>query len=143
MRSRNIWDLHPIVRLKADVFKELCKKDGIEVLIYFTYRSVNEQNKLYQIGRRGVEGERIVTKAKGGESAHNYRAAFDCVPLKDGQPWWDAPDRIWKTMGGAAEKVGLDWMGDQWGEYLPWDKGHFQEPGWKIVKWFLIKEYVR
>lgn len=136
--TRDLNQLHPIVRAKAEAWMQLCRDHGIEILIYFTFRSIEEQNELYQIGRRGRKGEKIVTKARGGESSHNYRASFDAVPMREGKPWWKAPERIWQLMGKLAEQVGLDWLGDEWGEYLPWDKGHFQEPGWKHIKELLL-----
>lgn len=137
--SRDLNDLHPIVRIKAEIWLGLCVTEKIPVSIYFTFRSNVEQNALYLIGRRGIVGEKIVTNAKGGESAHNFRAAFDAVPLKqDGSAWWDAPDYVWKRMGKMAEQVGLDWLGDEWGEYLSWDKGHFAEPGWSILREYLL-----
>lgn len=144
--SRLLADLHPIVCAKAEAFLELCSVGQTPVLVYFTYRSIEEQDELYRQGRRGVPGERIVTNAKGGESAHNFRAAFDCIPLVDGQPWWEPRqgqkeqwEETWAKIGKCAEKVGLDWYGDPWGAHLPWDVGHFEEPGWKYAKEFLLQ----
>lgn len=98
---------------------------GIDVLIYSTYRSFKVQDAMFELGR---------TNAKGGESAHNHRLAFDCIPTDEaGRPIWDATPQVWEKLYKVAEEVGLDALGDPWGEYLPWDLGHFQEPGWKIL----------
>ena len=65
---------------------------------------------------------------------HGSGLAFDCVPWKDGKPWWKAPKYVWDKLYKVAEKCGLDAMGDPWGEYLSWDKGHMQEPGWRLCR---------
>jgi peptidoglycan L-alanyl-D-glutamate endopeptidase CwlK len=111
----------------------LAEAEGISLLITHTHRSFEEQDALYAKGR--TEPGDKVTDAKGGETPHNYRLAFDAVPLKeDGSPWWDAPPPIWQKLYRIAERVGLDALGDKWGEFLSWDKGHFHEPGWRVVR---------
>jgi peptidoglycan L-alanyl-D-glutamate endopeptidase CwlK len=52
----------------------------IEPLIYCGRRTMEEQAALYAKGRTIIG--KIVTKAKPGESYHNYGLAFDWVPLK-------------------------------------------------------------
>ena len=47
MASRDLKDLLPVVEGKARDFLAECKKAGIDVLIYCTYRSVKEQDELY------------------------------------------------------------------------------------------------
>ena len=54
----------------------------------FTLRTFQEQNDLYAIGRTKLfdsKGNRlgIVTKAKAGQSYHNYGLAFDICLIKD------------------------------------------------------------
>lgn len=142
MASRELKELHPIFRMQVEKWLELCKSDGINVLIYMTYRSIEEQNELYKKGRMGVSGEDIVTNAKGGESSHNYRAGIDSVPLTaDKKPWWDAPDGVWRTMAIHAESAGIDSYFDKFGKYLKWDKGHNEMFGWEILKDYLLKSY--
>lgn len=53
---------------------------GIRPLIYCGFRSFEEQLALFAQGR--TKPGRIVTKAKPGESYHNYGLAFDWVPVK-------------------------------------------------------------
>jgi peptidoglycan L-alanyl-D-glutamate endopeptidase CwlK len=52
----------------------------IPPLIYTGRRTMEEQTALFAIGR-SARGK-IVTKARAGESFHNYGLAFDWVPLK-------------------------------------------------------------
>ena len=106
--SRKLSDLHPKVHLMAETFLEECRRQSIDVLIYCTYRDAEAQNKLYDIGRR-LPGK-TVTDAKGGQSMHNYRLAFDWVPLIHGKPAWN--DKVlYLICGEVAESIGLEWAG--------------------------------
>jgi len=108
MASRDLKGLLPVVEGKARVFLAECKKAGIDVLIYCTYRSPKEQDELYAIGRT-LPGKKV-TNAKGGESWHNYHAAFDFVPLLNGKPQWgDA--KLYERCGIIAENCGFEWAG--------------------------------
>ncbi|WP_248484122.1 M15 family metallopeptidase domain-containing protein [Tepidibacter aestuarii] len=69
--SRNLNDLHPYVKHLAEKFIGGCKGHGIEVLIYCTYRSIEEQNKLYAKGRT-VPGNKI-TQHSGVEQTYMKR----------------------------------------------------------------------
>ena len=53
-----------------------------------------------------------VTNAGPGESWHNYRRAFDAVPLLDGKPLWSSRHEEWQIYGQAARDAGLEWAGD-------------------------------
>lgn len=79
-------------------------------------------------------GRAIVTYAGPGQSMHNYRLAFDAVPMRDGKPVWGTrqPDdlALWKRYGTIGEAVGLEWAGS-WTRLREFP--HMQEPGarWK------------
>jgi hypothetical protein len=118
--SRKLEDLHPYVRYLAEKFIEECKNQGIEVLIYCTYRSKEEQNKFYAKGRSTAG--KIVTNAKGGYSYHNYGLAFDCVPVIDYKAQWDRVD-LYEKIGAIGESIGLKWGGHFKGFT---DRPHFQ-----------------
>lgn len=109
MASRSLLDLDAKVRSLAMTFVAECEKAGIDVLIYCTYRSSEEQDSLYRKGRSGAPGP-IVTNARGGQSWHNHRRAFDFVPLVHGKAAWENT-KLYKTCGEIAEKVGLEWAG--------------------------------
>lgn len=125
--SRDLSELHPIVQAKARLMIERCKVAGINLLITSTYRDNTCQNMLYARGRTS-QGT-IVTNAKGGESYHNYRLAFDVVPLINGKPLWstsktDLP--IWQRVGVIGKTCGLEWAGD-WKRFREYP--HFQATG--------------
>ncbi len=108
INSRSLDDLLPVVKLKAENFLSACKKAGIDVLIYSTYRDNAAQAAEYAKGRT-VPGH-IVTNAKPGTSYHNWRCAFDFVPLIKGQPQW-SDTALYLKCGIIAESVGLEWAG--------------------------------
>ena len=129
INSRKLDDLTPEVRGRALSFQSMCRVQGLDVLIYCTYRDREFQDFLYAQGR--TRPGKVVTKAKGGESMHNYRVAFDAVPLKNGQPDWDDPHK-WETMGRCGQSVGLEWGGNWKFKDMP----HFQFTGGRTLKDF-------
>lgn len=147
MPSRKLDDLHPEVMKKALRFLTLAKqKYGIDVLIYCTYRSPEEQEVLYLQGRYdklGItleelnekrkklglypltekEAKKIVTNAKPWQSAHQYKVAFDCVPIVAGKPDWNNIN-LYKKLAEIGKEVGLDWAGE-WKTFKEYP--HFQD----------------
>lgn len=114
MASRSIDDLAPVVRARALAFMNECRACGVDVLIYCTLRSCEEQRALYRVGRE-LPGS-ILTCAKPGESLHNPDQhgkswAFDAVPMIFGKPAWSDQHLI-KSMGDCGESVGLVWAGN-------------------------------
>ncbi len=108
MASRSLLDLNPETRKRAEQFIVECERAGIDVLIYCTYRSNKEQDVLYAQGR--TTAGNIVTNARGGQSWHNHRAAFDFVPLVNGKAAWN--DKcLYEKCGKIAESLGLEWAG--------------------------------
>lgn len=108
INSRLLSDLLPVVRLKAEQFQAQCKAQGITVLIYSTYRDNEAQAAEYAKGRTKPGPK--VTNAQPGSSYHNWRCAFDFVPLKDGVPQWK-DSALYLRCGIVAESVGLEWAG--------------------------------
>lgn len=123
MASRRLEDLHPVVKKKAEDFLHLCREKGLDVLIYETLRTVQEQDELYAKGR--TKRGKIVTNARGGLSYHNYGLAFDCVPLVEGKAAWNRLD-LFARLGQIGKAVGLEWGGD-WPRLK--DYVHFQWTG--------------
>lgn len=111
-----------IVQLKAQLLLM-----GIKVVETSCYRSIEEQDKLYQQGRT-IAGN-VVTKARGGQSPHNFRLACDLCPLnpKDQSLWWGAPDDVWHAIHDVAEAMGLD-SGWDWNFK---DAPHLEVRTWK------------
>lgn len=108
MASRSLDDLLPVVKRKAEEFRKLCADQGMDILIYCTLRTWEEQDGLYAQGR--TKPGKIVTNARGGESFHNYGCAFDFVPLVAGKPAW-SDTNLYRKAGVIAESVGLEWAG--------------------------------
>src|SRR3990172_3976840 len=113
MSSRKLSDLRQDVRQMAEKHIELCTSAGIDLLIYCTYRSNQEQNELYAQGRTAPG--KIITNARGGESQHNKIDAmkqpaaegYDCVPVKNGKAIWDGKDSAWAIVIKCGEESGL------------------------------------
>lgn len=134
MASRSLSDLDPIAREKCLKWLDACKKQAnIDVLVYCTYRDNAEQNALFAVGRT-VKGEdctpkrpmgRTVTDARAGESFHQYRCAWDCVPLQGGKVAW-GDDAGYAKMAEIAAQFGIDWAGN-WKSFR--EKAHFQFTG--------------
>lgn len=104
---------------------EACIKAGFDILITSSYRDAEAQNALYAQGRtkKGL----IVTNAKAGESFHNYRLAFDIVPLRGGKPVWGTKGidlKLWKDIAKIGKACGLEWAGDWKGKLQ--EMAHFQ-----------------
>jgi len=108
INSRNLSDLHPKVKTLCEQFIASCAKQNIDVLITSTYRDAESQNALYAQGRT-LPGKKV-TNAKGGQSFHNWRVAFDFVPIVNGKAMW-ADTALFNKCGEIAESVGLEWAG--------------------------------
>lgn len=108
INSRDIKDLHPKVAARCKQFIDLCKKQNIDILITSTYRDAESQNALYAQGRT-APGKKV-TNAKGGQSFHNWKVAFDFCPIVNGKPNW-TDVALYTKCGEIAESVGLEWAG--------------------------------
>lgn len=120
INSRKIEDLQLVPAAKCRAFVTACAKAGIDVIITSTYRDSESQNALYAQGRT-APGKKV-TNVRGGDSFHNWRVAFDFVPVVGGKAVWD-DDRTWERCGTLAESVGLEW-GGRWTGFV--DKPHCQ-----------------
>lgn len=123
INSRKLSDLHPYVAGLAQKFIAACKQEGIEILVTSTYRDGEMQNALYAKGRSAPG--RKVTNARAGFSYHNWRVAFDVVPMVHGKPDWNDMD-LWHKIGAIGKSVGLEWAGD-WKRFK--EMPHFQYTG--------------
>jgi LysM repeat protein len=117
--------LHPVFRERLVMLAEILARRGMKALITDGLRTFEEQEQLFQKGRRGIPGERIVTRARGGQSNHNYGLAVDIYPvLPDSagkeKVFTSIPDngsvefgrafaRIQNAIGDEGEGLGLFW----------------------------------
>jgi peptidoglycan L-alanyl-D-glutamate endopeptidase CwlK len=83
VNSRSLSDLNPKVAAMCSEFINQCKAKNIDVIITSTYRDTESQNALYAQGR--TTAGKIVTNAKGGQSFHNWKVAFDFCPIVNGK----------------------------------------------------------
>jgi peptidoglycan L-alanyl-D-glutamate endopeptidase CwlK len=117
--------LHPVLRERLALLAVILEQRGMKALITDGLRTIKEQDELFKIGRRGIPGEGIVTKARGGQSNHNYGLAVDMypvlpdstgkekvftsVPKSSSVEFKRAFDRVQRTVGEEAEGLGLFW----------------------------------
>lgn len=121
INSKNIDDLHPTLKRGAIELVNRLKGHGYTLGISATYRDFEYQNYLYEQGR--TRPGNIVTNARGGESLHNYRLAFDIYQnVKDdlyNENFLRLSGNIWEQMGGK--------WGGRW-DLFP-DKPHMEFAG--------------
>lgn len=113
-----ITGLHPVVAESEKLLVRKAARRGIEIVITHDFRSIDEQDALYNQGRN-IAGN-IVTNAKGGESYHNYGLAIDfALRTPEGDVVWDMerddngngkPD--WLEVVELAKELGFTWGGD-------------------------------
>ena len=123
INSRSLDDLAPPAKQRAQAFVEAAKAKGIDLLVTSTYRDNESQNALYAQGR--TTPGNVVTRAKAGQSWHNWRCALDVVPLVNGKAIWD-DQALWKQVGEIGKSCGLEWAGD-WVTFKEFP--HFQYTG--------------
>lgn len=123
INSRDIAELHPLVRVKAEHMLAECDRHGIDLIITSTFRDGASQDELYAQGRT-KPGKRV-TNARAGQSWHNWRCAFDVVPVVGGKAVWNDA-ALWARIGAIGESCGLEWAG-RWTRFR--ETAHFQYTG--------------
>ena len=111
-------ELHPAVEEHKNILLDRAAERDIDAVITEGFRSVSEQDELYEQGRV-AEGE-IVTRARGGESYHNYGLAVDFALRDDeGEIIWDTAydgngngQADWIEVADIARSLGFEWGGD-------------------------------
>ena len=129
LNEQRLAQVHTILAIRGRCMIELCAYAGIAVLVTQGLRTWEEQDALYAKGRTvpPIGKKYIVTKAKGGQSYHNFGLAFDIVVLDSlGKADWDTNHPGWKKAGDLGKSVGLEWGGD-WKSFK--DLPHFQYTG--------------
>jgi peptidoglycan L-alanyl-D-glutamate endopeptidase CwlK len=118
--------IYPPLLKKCQELVLNCEKQGILYYPISGYRSVEEQDGLFAQGR--TKPGKIVTKAKGGQSAHNFGVAVDFCADGDMtraglQPNWDTAS--YKLLANQAQGLGLE-AGFYWQSFV--DAPHIQLP---------------
>jgi len=117
--SRDVNDLHPAVKRGAIELVRRMSEKGYSVGFSSTYRDIERQNDIYAQGR--TKPGNVITKAKGGQSMHNYKLAFDIYKNIKGQEWADSS--FFKTAGQIWSEMGGQW-GGSWTGFV--DTPHFE-----------------
>lgn len=123
--------IHPNLRGELEqIYNEICEvlKGRAECRFTHTLRTFEEQNELYAQGR--TKPGAIVTRAKGGQSWHNYGLAVDIVLIVDKKPVWDIKTDYdkdgrsdWMEVVDVFKRHGWEWGGD----WKFFDAPHFQK----------------
>jgi peptidoglycan L-alanyl-D-glutamate endopeptidase CwlK len=108
---RDLDHLLPHVKELAEQWLQRIRADGVTMLVYCTYRSAEEQDALYAMGRTAPGA--IVTNARGWQSLHQYGRAWDAVPLRNGKPLWRYAQTYWEWQVAVkhADELGIEWGG--------------------------------
>jgi len=119
-----IATLLPEVQPHARALVTKAAQHGITIKVISGLRTYEEQNDLYAQGR--TEPGRIVTKARGGFSNHNFGIEFD-IGVFEGTKYLDESPK-YKAVGVLGMDLGLEWGGN-WKTIV--DQPHFQlRPKW-------------
>ena len=118
--AKNIATLKPEVQPLARKLIETAVEQGIIAKVISGHRSYEEQNELYAQGRS--KPGQIVTKAKGGQSWHNFGMAFD-IGIFGSDGAYFGESEAYAVCGAIGEALGLEW-GGSWASFQ--DEPHFQ-----------------
>uniref|UniRef100_UPI0025F6DA74 M15 family metallopeptidase n=1 Tax=uncultured Gilliamella sp. TaxID=1193505 RepID=UPI0025F6DA74 len=115
--------LHPAIRQNAINFiNDVESSLNVQLRVTDGYRTIEEQNKLYDQGRKNPGP--IVTKVKGGYSFHNYGLAIDVVKILDKKAiYLDSTNPDMAEIVRIAKSYGSSWGGD-WTTFK--DYPHFE-----------------
>lgn len=112
MSSRRETYRQGLHSLYLPIYDRLCESLPTCWQPYYGKRSIEVQDSLYAAGRTAPG--RIVTRARGGESAHNYGCASDWTLFeRSGKALWPkAGSGAWSQYKDACVKAGAFWGGD-------------------------------
>ncbi|MGZ8844946.1 MAG: peptidoglycan-binding protein [Pyrinomonadaceae bacterium] len=132
--QRRLDKVHPkLAQAVAAVINTLAA-EGLKVEVVQGLRTFAEQDALFAQGR--TKPGKKVTKAKGGQSNHNYGLAVDLCPFVGGEPQWE-DEKGFDRIGAAGKKQGLKWGGD-WPNFP--DRPHLELPGLTIDQYFALHQ---
>jgi peptidoglycan LD-endopeptidase CwlK len=115
----NIQTLLPAAQRKAREFMSAMAGLNATVKIISGTRTFAEQDQLYRQGR-DLPGPKV-TRARGGQSNHNFGVAWDIGIFQNGQYLDESP--LYGQAGDIGKGLGFEWGGD-WAKFS--DEPHFQ-----------------
>lgn len=121
--------LRPETQKKARAWLAACEAAGLLIYIYEGFRTCQRQAELYQQGRT-TKGPKV-TNAGPGQSMHQYKLAFDFVPLVPAKAQgmfeavWDLPGeaKLYAQAQKLAAKHKL--------RPLSWETPHLEDASFK------------
>jgi peptidoglycan L-alanyl-D-glutamate endopeptidase CwlK len=122
----NLTHLYPPFLERLEELVDNCLKKSSIYVATTGFRTFEEQDRLYHVGRSNGVPHHVVTNAQAGFSSHNYGVAADlCKHSKDTyeghlSPDWN--DDSYEILAEEAEKLGLE-SGLRWNFK---DSGHIQ-----------------
>jgi peptidoglycan L-alanyl-D-glutamate endopeptidase CwlK len=128
--EQNIETLLPAAQIKAREFLNAVPKGKLTIRIISGTRTYGEQDALYAIGRTSQMNRRPVTKAKGGQSNHNFGIGWD-IGIFEGGKYYDGDTKQERAAySDLAQTIksslpGVEWGGD-WSSFP--DPPHYQLP---------------
>lgn len=130
--EKRLANVMPLLARKVRAVIDALAKRGMIVEVVQGLRTVAEQDKLFAQGR--TRPGQIVTRARGGQSAHNYGIACDLCPFVDGKPDWNSR-AAFIQIGAEAGKIGLNWGGN-WKKFV--DMPHVELPSPAIIRLYAL-----
>ncbi|MGH3053360.1 MAG: M15 family metallopeptidase [Gaiellaceae bacterium] len=113
--------LQPAVQPIFKSFLDACEAAGIPCQVAQGTRTFDQQQVVYDQGR--TTAGPVVTKAKPGDSYHQYGLAVDVVPTAYiNLPNWNPSGPLWARIGAIGEGLGLTWGG----RFSSPDEPHFE-----------------
>ncbi|MFC3705921.1 M15 family metallopeptidase [Devosia honganensis] len=115
---------HPFIVAFEGRFIRRMRALGVPMFAHEVWRMPERQDELYRAGR---------SKAKAGQSPHNFGCAVDLV---HGTQGWNLNDQQWSLIGHVGKEVALSlgvklvWGGD-WKFY---DPAHWELADWRVIR---------
>ena len=129
--GRLLTELVPKVELAAREAIAECNARELPLVVTCTGRTAAEQSALYAQGRS--KPGLIVTKAKAGQSFHQYGVALDLYPLVNGKPDFSGSSHNWQKIAEIFKRHGFEWAGE-WKHFK--EMPHFQIRGGHDLEYF-------
>ena len=118
--ERHIASLQPRAQAAARRFLARVRDAGIEARVISGTRTYAEQNALFRRGRFGNPPP-VVTKARGGQSNHNFGIAWDIGIFRNGAYQGVTP--LYRKAAEVGLEPGLEWGGN-WRTFQ--DEPHYE-----------------
>lgn len=99
-------------------------KLGVPMFAHCVNRGSQDQNRLFKEGR---------SKARAGESPHNFGAAVDLI---HGTKGWDLTRKQWAIIGHIGKELAVSLTLDVvWGgDWKFWDPAHWELANWRSIR---------